>query len=119
MKQTNNSSSEALAVLKTGMEAYAKRSYEDARASFLSAAEMNCAEAQSMLGVLYDNGFGVDRDYSEAMKWFSLASKKDYPPALFNIGVLYRDGHGVSKDYKVAADWIRKAAEKGYDEAQV
>lgn len=118
MAKTSTSSPEALAVLKKGMESYVERSYAEARTNFLAAADMDCIEAQSMLGVLYDNGFGVERDYAEAMKWFTLAAKKDYPPAMFGIGVLHRDGRGVTKDYKVAAEWIRKAAEKGYDEAQ-
>lgn len=110
--------SEALTLLKKGSKLYANQSFTDAHTNFLAAADMDCAEAQSMIGALYDNGFGVKQNYEEAMKWFTLAAKKDYPPALFGIGVLFRDGRGVSKNYKIASDWIRKSAEMGYDSAQ-
>jgi TPR repeat protein len=105
-------------LLNSGMEHYAKHAYLEAHKKFLSAADLGSAEARNMLGILYDNGFGVQRNQAEAMKWFEAAARDEYPPAMFCIGVLYRDGRGVSQDLCEAAKWIRKAADKGNDEAQ-
>jgi TPR repeat protein len=109
-------------LLKLGMKAYlgteAPRDYAEARKQFLTAAGMGSAAAQNMIGVLFDNGFGVTQDYQSALRWFRLAAEQGYAPAEFCIGVMHRDGRGVPKDYAEAAKWIRKSAEQGNDEAQ-
>lgn len=106
------------ALLKSGMEYYQQQNYVEARKNFAAAAKLGNPEAQSMLGVIYDNGHGVATNYQEAMKWFRQGAQKGHAPAEFCLGVMYRDGHGVSQDYNEATKWIRKSAERGYDEAQ-
>ena len=42
------------------------------------AAEQGDADAQTDLGIMYDNGFGVPQDYAEALKWYRKAAEQGY-----------------------------------------
>jgi TPR repeat protein len=68
------------------------------------------AQAQYMLGMMYEDGQGVSRDYQQAMLWFRIAADQGYPPAQRGIGFLYSNGLGVTQDYNQALSWYRKAA---------
>lgn len=81
-------------------------------------AEGGDAQAQSNLGVMYANGYGVPRDHAEAVKWFRKAAEQGLAYARFNLGVAYYKGEGVAKDYAVAARWYRKAADHGHASSQ-
>ena len=109
-------------LLRAGMKFYLGTEvpcdYAEAKKHFNAAADMGSAMAQDMMGVIFDNGFGVAQDFQEALRWFRLSAKQGYAPAEFCIGVMYRDGRGVPKDYTEASAWIRRAAEKGNAEAQ-
>jgi len=88
-------------------------------------AEQGDADAQFMLGNLYDTGAGVPRDLAQAAACFRKAAEqyrkaaeKGDAHAQAGLGDLYREGHGVPRDYTQAAFWLRKAAEQGDAEAQ-
>ena len=91
------------------------------------------ADAQYSLGLMYDNGQGVQQDHAEAVKWFRKAAEQDDAEAAkwyrkaaeqgivvaqFNIGVMYAGGEGVPQNHTEAVKWFRKAAERGYASAQ-
>ena len=42
------------------------------------AAEQGDAEAQTSLGLMYDNGKGVPQDYAEAVKWYRKAAEQGH-----------------------------------------
>ena len=77
------------------------------------AAEWGYAYAQSKLGAMYHNGWGVSRDYAEAVGWYRRAAAQDYALAQNNLGDMYDSGEGVSQDYAEAAKWYRRAAKQG------
>jgi TPR repeat protein len=82
-------------------------------------AEIKKAADQTILGVVYNNGFHhVAQDYTEAAKWYRLAAEQDYAQAQNNLGEMYHEGLGVPQDYIKAAEWYRLAAEQGLAEAQ-
>ena len=89
------------------------KDYAEAMRWYRLAAAQGDADAQSSIGVLYENGQGVSQDYAEAMRWFQKAAKQGNAVAQFNIGVLYANGHGVSQDYAEAMRWYQKAAKQG------
>ncbi|OLP04663.1 tetratricopeptide repeat protein, partial [Rhodoferax antarcticus] len=60
------------------------------------------ADAQSNLGVMYENGQGVSQDYKEAVKWYRLAAEQGNANAQSNLGVMYFNGQGVSQSRVVA-----------------
>ena len=69
--------------------------------------------AQYILGFLYENGLGVNKDTNEAIKWYEKAAENGLSDAMFNLGFIYHDGEGVDVNYPLAMEWWKKAAERG------
>ena len=82
-------------------------------------AECEDAQAQFVLGLMYDKGEGVARDAAAAAKWFRRAAEQGHAQAQYNLGVAYHQGEGVARDAAAAAKWWRLAAEQGFADAQV
>ncbi len=97
----------------TARRAYRRREYKTAVKIWSELAATGDPEAQSMLGVIYENGEGVALDLVEAAKWYRKAADRGYAEAQLNLGVLYENGEGVEKDPVQAAKWYRKAARQG------
>jgi hypothetical protein len=83
------------------------------------AAEHGNANAQFNLGVMYENGRGVDKDEAKAVEYYSKAAWQGQDDAQFNLGNMYFDGRGVAKDDSKAVAWWQRAAEQGHVEALV
>lgn len=81
-------------------------------------AEQGNANAQYNMGVIYDRGYGVERDYAKARAWYEKAAAQGYAKAAHNLGVIYQSGHGVAADNERAAYWFKKAAKLGEPAAQ-
>ncbi len=64
------------------------------------------ADAQNMLGVLYDNGQGVAQDYKQARVWFEKAAAQGDPHAQRHLGTLYAKGLGVKQNKILAYMWL-------------
>jgi TPR repeat protein len=105
--------------LKEAISAYEHGDYATAMRLFSSLAEHGDAEAQDMLGGLYEFGRGVRQDYSEAVVWYRKAADQDDADGEDILGQLYEYGQGVPQDYAEAARWYRKAADQGDAKAQV
>jgi len=69
--------------------------------------------AQFNVGVMYDDGLGVDRDDKEALFWYTKAAAQGYANAQANLGQMYFNGQGVPADYQKALDWWTRAANQG------
>ena len=76
------------------------------------------ADAEYMLGMLYDAGKGVRQDQAVAASWYRKAAEQKHPLAQLFLAVLYYSGQGVKQDYGEAARWFRGPAEIGNDQAQ-
>ena len=74
-------------------------------------AEKGDMEAQFSLGVMYENGYGVERSPEEAVKWYRKAAEQGKTEAQFDLGWLYSNGEGVERSDSEAAKWYRKAAD--------
>ena len=48
---------------------------------YLKAAEQGNATAQFNLGVMYGNGYGVEKNCWEASQWYTKAAEQGYPNA--------------------------------------
>ncbi len=117
-----------------GQAAYEAENYTEAFAKFKSAAEQGNAEAQAILGYMYENGKGVELskglelNLSEALIWYRKAAKQirsKYPMA-----VVYKSAlEGMVKrlvlkiaegeyDRDEVLRWITKMAEQGDVQAQ-
>ena len=76
------------------------------------------AGAQSNIGYMYSNGYGVIQNHQEALKWFRLAAAQGDAMAQNNIGTMYDKGWGVTQNYQEAVKWYRLAAAQGNALAQ-
>ncbi len=54
-----------------------KQDYKEAFKWYRKAAEQGNDEAQSNLGLCYENGQGVKQDFSEAVKWYKKLLRKE------------------------------------------
>ncbi len=84
----------------------------------LSCARDGDAQAQTSLGIMYDNGEGAPEDDAEAVRWYRLAAEQGHVLAQSNLGLMYDKGEGVPKDDAEAVRWYRLAAEQGYAQGQ-
>ena len=60
--------------VEAGLQAYKKGDYSTALKELRPLAEHGDAQAQGVLGRMYDFGHGVPQDYKEAVKWYRLAA---------------------------------------------
>ena len=104
-------------ILGGGYQSYLKGDYDAAYEEWLPLAELGDIEAQFNLGVMYDEGAGVDKDLVAAAGWYRKAAEQGFVDAQSNLGMMYYHGQGVPCDYKKASSWFRKAASQGDQEA--
>lgn len=81
-------------------------------------AEQGDPKAQYNMGVIYDRGYGVERDYDKALSWYEKAAAQGDAEAAHNLGVMYHAGHGVPVNNQRAVYWFKKAAKLGEPAAQ-
>ena len=81
-------------------------------------AEKGDVDAQTNLGLMYQNGWGVPQDDKEAVYWYKLAAEQGDAKAQYNLGVMYDVGEGVPEDDKEAVRWYTLAAEQEHAKAQ-
>lgn len=75
-------------------------------------------DAQFSLGLIHQNGDGVEQDFEEAFKWYTQAANRGDANSQTSLGELYHSGKGVKQDCKKAFGWWSKAAEQGDAVAQ-
>ena len=101
-----------------GAAAYNRADYATARRLWLPLAEAGNAEAQTMLGIIYEEGQGVSQDYAAAVTWYRRAADQQHPDAQFYLACMHDCGKGVPIDPAAAANWLTKAADQGHTDAQ-
>ena len=72
---------EAQAQVKRGIAYYEQGNYSEAMKWWRKAAEQGDPDAQYNLGLMYDNGNGVQRNYAEALRWLRMAAKQGFADA--------------------------------------
>ena len=80
-------------------------------------AKQGNANAQNLLGDMYQKGQGVPQDYKKASKWYTLAAEQGVTFAQYNVGQMYHKGEGVPQDYVRAHMWLNLSASTGYEKA--
>lgn len=94
-----------------------EQDYKKAYDLLLEAAKQNNADAQSLLGYMFENGIGVTKDYSKAMEWYWKAALQNQSGAQYNLGRMYANGDGVERDKDQAISWFKKAQSNGNNDA--
>ncbi len=89
-----------------------------ARQSFRKAADGGNPQAMVLLGAMYAQGMGGEKDDSEAVRLFRKAAGLGYARGMFNLGLMYEGGRGVPKtpaNQAQAASWYTKAVRAGHN----
>lgn len=68
------------------------------------------AEAQALLGYMYERGFGAPQAYDAAADLYTRAAVRGVPFAQAMLGLMYDKGHGVPQDFIQAYRWLNLAA---------
>ena len=79
------------------------RNYHLARKHFLRAARCGERWAMNLLGRIYRDGIGTERNPREALRWFTGATKGGVPSAAFAVAEMYRDRDLEAPDSQVKA----------------
>ncbi|GAA9079949.1 hypothetical protein Taitung30_02100 [Helicobacter pylori] len=96
-----------------GMLSYDKQDFSKARKYFEKACDLNNGGGCSNLGVLYQNGQGVEKDLIKAAYLYSRACDLKDGMGCKNLGALYYNGEVVEKDLTKASYFYSKACELG------
>jgi len=87
----------------------------EAEKKYHEAAEQGNIEAQTMLGICYAEGSGIEQDERKAKEWLGKAADQEFAPAQFYLGLLL---FSVEQNYDAAAELFCKAAKQHYAPAQ-
>lgn len=102
----------AAADLGMGMLAFDQGQYAEAFAEWTPLAEAGDATAQSLLGMMYRTGEGVEPDPAVAAAWYRRAALQGHAYAQYNLGEMYLLGVGVATDPGQAYVWFALAAQR-------
>jgi TPR repeat protein len=82
------------------------------------ASQNGVTEASYRLGVLCENGKGIEQNYNEAARLYNKASEKQHERALCSLAQLFHYGRGVQVDLQKASDLYAQAALQDNELAQ-
>ena len=92
-----------------GMAAFKNKDYQRAYNEFKAGADAGQAEAEFDLGVMYAQGFFVQRDLNAAASWYRKSADQGNAEAQFALGQMYSHGWGVPRDTADAMRWFEMA----------
>jgi uncharacterized protein len=97
-----------------GVAALHREDYAKALAILGPLGKSGNATAQTYLGYMYANGYGLPQNYIEAANWLRLASEQGFPEAQYLLGLMYNKGQGVPQDYVEAYKWLDLAVAQAH-----
>ncbi len=81
--------------------------------AFFALAKSGDLDAQALLGEMYLDGIGVEKDAQKAFFWLSKAAKRNDPQAQYLLGSMYENGIYVTADMQRAVKWYTESAKQG------
>jgi len=97
-----------------GLMAYANGDFETAARVFSAMAAKGDKEGQYYMGLLYEEGQGVEKSYQEAVNNYSNAARQGFLDAYFALGEIYLRQPGGKRDRVSAYYWLGMAAKHGH-----
>lgn len=101
-----------------GFNAYLNEDYSGALSALRPLAEAGNADAQTLIGLMYDTGKGVARNDTIAAKWYTRAADEGHAEAKYRLAKLYEWGYGVEQDMVKALALYHQSAKLGHAPAQ-
>jgi len=100
------------------LPAWAQKEIDQTIIGWRSAALEGCVPAQRNLGLLYNDGVGVEQSDMEAAKWHKMAAELGNARSQYDLAVMYWNGRGVAQNQVEAVRWYIESAEQGHAPAQ-
>lgn len=97
---------------------YKVKDFQKAFTLYKKAALNGNDTAQNVVGVMYENGKGVNKSYKDAFYWYFKSAKQNNAKGQMNLAYLYFRGNGVEKDKLLAEEYLIKSANQGDLETQ-
>ena len=72
------------------------------------------AQANYLLGKIYQEGRGVKIDTVQAVRYYQKANHQ-FPDANYRMGYIYETGMGVKKSWSTAKEFYQKAEQQGHE----
>ncbi len=90
--------------------AYSRGDYVGAVRMLTPLALRGNANAQALLGFMYENGYGAPQAYDAAVDLYTDAAIRGNAFGQSMLGLMYDKGHGVRQDVVLAYKWLNLAA---------
>ena len=100
-----------------GLQAAQNGDYHRAYAIWKPMADAGVSRAQYALGLMHENGHGVELNYHQARAWYKKAAVQGDARAQHNLALLYIGGEGGSTNYEEAIVLLLSAAKSGSAES--
>ena len=101
--------------LSAGLAAFEAEDYVKAFELLKPMGEKGNAEAQCLIGNMYDLGLGRESNALKAVKWYKKSAEQGYGVASNNLGTIYYSGReGIVRNRAKASEWYQKARQQGF-----
>lgn len=98
-----------------GLAAFEAKDYTNAFKLLKPLAAQGDAEAQCIIGNMYDLGLGLERDILEAVEWYRKSAEQGYGLASNNLGTIFKSGReGIPMERVESNKWYQKARDQGF-----
>jgi len=104
--------------LRDGLEAIARRDFDEFFRIHEAQARKGSAICQYHLGWCYQQGVGCIASAKQAALWWDKAASQGDPHAQYALGTCYEHGEGVPREPLAALMWYSAADEQGFAEAK-
>lgn len=102
-----------------GLELYESGNFVEAYKMLNQLARAGDPQAQLALGVMYENGQGMQKDTGQAMYWFRQAAAQNNGSAQYLLALMLEQQSGkTAANMQQAWQWYEKAAINGHASAQ-
>lgn len=101
-----------------GLKGYNTQDYDTALKYLTPAANKGHAEAQEVLGFMYINGLGVEKNNRLAFEWMKKSAENGNALAQWKVATMFLDGQGVERNEAEVLKWATMATEQNVDEAK-
>jgi TPR repeat protein len=114
-----SSNEQAYKKLDSASASVQKHRYHRAFKQLHKLAKQGHPTAQHIVGMMYENGIGVEKNLVKAVTYYEKSAMQDFGDAQCTLGRMYQQGNAVVvKDTEKARDWLTKAAERNIPEAE-
>ena len=101
-----------------GIKAFRIEKYDEAIRRLTPLADGGDVVAQTYLGLIYVEGYGVEPDINKAVEWYSKAAQQGQPDAQYALGLIAHIGRGgFNRNFDTAVKWYELAAQSSHPEA--